>query len=38
MTEVGRTLAPEPVANLGEYLDGGGGRALEVAAEVGSEP
>jgi NADH:ubiquinone oxidoreductase subunit F (NADH-binding) len=37
MTAVTRTLAPTPLASLQEHLDGGGGRALEVAAMVGPE-
>ncbi len=37
MTEVGRTLAPEPVASLQEYRDGGGGRALDIAQRMGGE-
>jgi NADH:ubiquinone oxidoreductase subunit F (NADH-binding) len=35
MTEVCRTLAPQPVASLQEYQDSGGGRALDMAHRLG---
>mgnify|MGYP003622514322 CR=1 FL=1 len=38
MSEICRTLAPAPVADLQEYVQSGGGRALDMAHRISRKP